>query len=265
MGFEVFQVDAFTDVPFQGNPAAVCLLPGPWTERGMQALAREMNVSETAFVYRQMDGFSLRWFTPVKEVKLCGHATLASAHVLYETGLLHRNKPITFHTLSGELQAISVAEWLHIDLPAEPPESAAFPKCLTEALGIGTPVFTGKNRLDYMVALHSATEVRSLQPDFSLLAKAIPSSGVIVTSLSDVPEYDYICRYFDPGEGIDEDPVTGSAHCCLGPYWKKITSRDTLVAQQASRRGGVLHVTPGDNRVILSGQAVTVWKGELTI
>ena len=265
MGFDIFQVDAFTAGPFKGNPAAVCLLSSPWTSRKMQDMAREMNSSETAFVCRQEDGFLLRWFTPVTEARLCGHATLASAHVLYETGLMDRSEPIRFHTLSGLLRAIRASDWLHIDLPSEAPCPCEFPDQLAESLGIARLVYAGRNRLDYLIAVDSAEQVRNLQPDFAWLAKVLPDSGVIVTSPSDQPEYDYVCRYFDPGEGIDEDPVTGSAHCCLGPYWKKILVKDTMAARQLSPRGGFLHVSPIGERVILSGQAVTIWRGEMFV
>ena len=262
MGFDIFQVDAFTAGPFAGNPAAVCLLSGPWTGRKMQDMAREMNLSETAFVYRQEDGFSLRWFTPVTEARLCGHATLASAHVLYETGLMDRSEPIRFHTLSGLLTAISASDWLHIDLPSEAPFPCELPEQLAESLGINRFVYAGQNRLDYLIAVDSAAQVRNLQPDFSRLAKVLPARGVIVTGPSDQPDCDYVCRYFDPGEGIAEDPVTGSAHCCLGPYWKQILRKDTMAARQLSARGGFLHVSPIGDRVVLSGQAVTIWRGE---
>ncbi|MBP2666112.1 MAG: phenazine biosynthesis protein PhzF family [Firmicutes bacterium] len=265
MGVDIFQVDAFTAVSFQGNPAAVCLLSSPWTSRKMQDMAREMNLSETAFVCRQEDGFSLRWFTPLTEVSLCGHATLASAHVLYETGRMDRKEPIHFHTLSGPLTAICTADWIHVDLPAEVPYPCKLPEQLAESLGIVRMVYAGRNRLDYLIAVDSAEQVRNLRPDFSRLAEAIPASGVIVTSLSDQTEYDYVCRYFDPGEGLDEDPVTGSAHCCLGPYWGKLLRKETLTAGQLSARGGLLHVSTVGDRVVLSGQAATILRGEMVV
>ncbi|MHC1762623.1 MAG: PhzF family phenazine biosynthesis protein [Negativicutes bacterium] len=224
-----------------------------------------MNSSETAFVSRQEDGFSLRWFTPVTEARLCGHATLASAHVLYETGLMDRKEPIRFHTLSGSLTAICAADWIHVDLPAEVPYPCVLPEQLAESLGIVRLVFAGRNHLDYLIAVDTAEQVRNLRPDFSRLAKAIPAGGVIVTGPSDQPEYDYVCRYFDPGEGIDEDPVTGSAHCCLGPYWKKILAKNTMAARQLSVRGGFLHVSTIGDRVVLSGQAITIWRGEMAV
>jgi PhzF family phenazine biosynthesis protein len=265
VGFDIFQIDAFTASPFQGNPAAVCLIPGPWSKGKMQEMAREMNLSETAFVYRQEDGFSLRWFTPLTEVSLCGHATLASAHVLYETGLMDRREPIRFHTLSGLLTALCTADWLHIDLPAEVPNPCELPEGLAESLGLSRLVYTGRNRLDYLIAVDSVEHVRSLSPNFPRLAKVLPTRGVIVTAPADQTEYDYVCRYFDPAAGIDEDPVTGSAHCCLGPYWKRILLKDTMKARQLSARGGFLHVSAIDDRVVLSGQAVTIWRGEMVL
>lgn len=263
MPVAVFQVDAFTDRLFAGNPAAVCLLPGPADERWMQNVAGEMNLSETAFLYRQQDEFVLRWFTPVTEVELCGHATLASAHVLYESGLLNRDEPALFSTISGRLAARYADGRIEISLPADPPEPAELPGGLAKALGIAQPLYVGRNRLDYLVVTEAEETVRRIRPDFVLLAKAAPAGGVIVTSRAVSAGYDYVCRYFDPAEGINEDPVTGSAHCCLGPYWQSVVGKNSFLACQVSSRGGILRVGVAGPRVLLSGQAVTVLRGEL--
>ena len=259
----IYQVDAFSAQPFKGNPAAVCLLEGPGEEQWMQQVAKEMNLSETAFIYRQGEEFSLRWFTPKVEVDLCGHATLASAHVLWEEGLLKEDLPALFHTMSGLLSARRREEGtIELNFPAEPEQEAPPPPGMLKALGVD-PLYTGRNRSNYLLEVGSEEIVRSLTPDFALLAE-VYSSGVIVTSLSSSPDYDFVSRFFDPGEGIDEDPVTGSAHCCLGPYWQERLSRDTFTACQASQRGGILHVSLGkDNRVLIAGPAVTILRGEL--
>jgi PhzF family phenazine biosynthesis protein len=261
MGLQIFQVDAFTDKPFRGNPAAVCLLPGPRDETWMQAVAREMNLSETAFLYRQEDGFSLRWFTPAVEVDLCGHATLATAHILWETGLLEPQAQARFHTHSGLLTAVRRGGEIEMEFPATPDEPVQAPPELGQALGV-TPKYVGKSVFDYLVEVDSAETVRKLEPD-QVLLKTLEMRGVIVTSLSDSPEYDFISRFFAPAVGIDEDPVTGSAHACLGPFWSKRLGRSEFVAYQASARGGVVRIRLLGQRVGLGGQAVTVLRGEL--
>ena len=261
MGLKVTQVDAFAGRPFQGNPAAVCILPAVRDDQWMQNVAREMNLSETAFLHKQADGFNLRWFTPTVEVALCGHATLASAHVLWEEGHLDGNQPARFHTKSGLLMAERKADWIELDFPATPEEPAPAPDGLSAALGAAFR-YVGKTRFDYLVELESEAAVRSLQPDHSTLRK-IPVRGVIVTSRSDSEEYDFVSRFFAPGSGIDEDPVTGSAHCCLGPYWQKRLGKNEFVAFQASARGGVVRVRVNGDRVILGGKAITVLRGEL--
>jgi len=255
------QVDAFTDRAFAGNPAAVCLLDGPRDERWMQNVAREMNLSETAFLIKGEDGFDLRWFTPEAEVNLCGHATLASAHVLWEEDILDKRGTARFHTRSGLLTALRKDGWIEMDFPAEPQKPAIAAPALSRALG-ATPVYLGKNRFDYLVELESEEALRNLHPDFSLL-KTIPARGVIVTSPSDSKNYDFVSRFFAPALGINEDPVTGSAHCCLGPYWQKRLKKDSFTAYQASARGGIVRVTVQGDRVLLGGQAVTLLRGEL--
>jgi PhzF family phenazine biosynthesis protein len=261
MGLTITQVDAFTDKPFAGNPAAVCVLPEPRDETWMRDVAREMNLSETAFLHRHDDGFNLRWFTPAVEVALCGHATLASAHVLWETGELKRDELARFFTQSGLLTAKREGDWIELDFPAKREEPAEVPDGLSRALGI-EPVYVGRNAFDYLVEVESENVLRSIQPDFTSL-RLLKVRGVIVTSLSDSPRYDFVSRFFAPGSGVDEDPVTGSAHCCLGPFWASRLDKQELTAYQASQRGGVVRVRVDGDRVHLGGQAVTVMRGEL--
>jgi len=261
MGVRIFQVDAFTKKPFAGNPAAVCILPEPRDEVWMQNVAREMNLSETAFLHEQEDGFGLRWFTPAVEVDLCGHATLASAHILWETSMLAPQDQVRFHTRSGLLTAEQKGEKIELNFPATPDEPASAPVGLVEALGV-VPKYIGKSRYDYLVEVESGEVVRNLSPDFGRL-RALPVRGIMVTSIAESKRYDFVSRFFAPGAGIDEDPVTGSAHCCLGPYWSKRLGKDEMVAYQASARGGVVWVRVVSDRVYLGGQAVTVLRGEL--
>jgi len=261
MGLQIFQVDAFTDKPFAGNPAAVCILTEPRDEAWMQNVAREMNLSETAFLHKQRDGFNLRWFTPAVEVDLCGHATLASAHVLWEADLLPPQEQARFHTRSGLLLATRSADGIELDFPATPDEPAKAPAWLVEALNV-IPRYVGKSEFDYLVEVDSEETVRSLRPDFALL-KALGVRGIMVTSLADAPEYDFVSRFFAPGAGIDEDPVTGSAHCCLGPFWSRRFGKNDFTAYQASERGGIVRVRVEGERVHLGGNAVTVLRGEL--
>lgn len=261
MGIAITQVDAFTDAPFAGNPAAVCLLDQLCPERWMQLVAREMNLPETSFLIRYSEGFDLRWFTPTTEVDLCGHATLASAHVLWEQGHLRPDQAASFHTRSGLLEATKNGAWIEMDFPSTPAQPIAAIEALESALG-AKPVFTGQSKFDYLVELNSEEEVRALQPDFAAL-KRLPVRGVIATSRSSRSEYDFVSRFFAPAVGIDEDPVTGSAHCCLAPYWKKRLDRDDLTGYQASARGGTVRTRCAADRVFLSGQAVTVLRAEL--
>jgi PhzF family phenazine biosynthesis protein len=261
VGVPIFQVDAFTDKPFAGNPAAVCLLAEPGDARWMQKVAQEMNLPETAFLHREGDAFSLRWFTPTTEVDLCGHATLASAHVLWEAGYLKPNEPARFTTRSGLLTATRKADWIEMDFPAEPAEEVLPPPALEKALGV-TAEYLGKNRFDYLVLVGAEEIVREMNPDFGLLGQ-IPARGFIVTSRAASSAYDFVSRFFAPRAGINEDPVTGSAHCCLGPFWSPRLGKHELVAYQASARGGLVGVRVGGARVHLGGQAVTVLRGEL--
>jgi PhzF family phenazine biosynthesis protein len=258
------QVDAFTDAPFAGNPAAVCLLTSTREEVWMQHVAREMNLAETAFLLRRAGpegAYELRWFTPTVEVDLCGHATLASAHVLWETGAIAADTTAQFHTRSGLLTAVRDGDWIELDFPLTPDEPIQAPAGLADALGV-RPRYVGKTRFDYLVELADEAEVRGVRPDFERL-RALPARGVVVTSRADDPHTDFVSRYFAPAFGIDEDPVTGSTHCALGPFWMTRLGKPTFLARQVSERGGVLKVTVDGNRVRLGGQAVTVLRGEL--
>lgn len=263
-------VDAFTNRKFAGNPAAVCFVEERLTDHHMADIAAEMNLSETAFV-RRMDGeWELRWFTPKAEVALCGHATLAAAHAMWETERLDAGKQAVFRTRSGRLTVALRGEWLDMDFPSEPAEAVTAPKELIEALGL-IPRYVGRNRMDYLVEVDSEQTVRTLEPDMSLLSR-LQTRGVIVTSAADrsrqsprTGEYDFVSRAFFPAIGIDEDPVTGSAHCALAPYWGKRLRKEELAGYQASPRGGFVGMKLKGERVLLSGQAVTVLRGELDI
>jgi len=261
MGFSIYQVDAFTDKAFAGNPAAVCIMKKPRDAGWMQSLAQEMNLSETAFLSKQEDGFSLRWFTPTVEVELCGHATLASAHILWETKMLAAHEQARFHTKSGLLTAEHRGDWIELNFPATPEQPTTTPAGLAEALGV-TPKYVGKSKFDYLLEVGTEETVRNLKPNFGLL-REMKVRGIMVTSRATSSGYDFVSRFFAPGSGIDEDPVTGSAHCCLGPYWSRQLGKDDLMGYQASKRGGTVHVRVNGDRVYLSGQAITIFRGEL--
>ncbi|MGK7910598.1 MAG: PhzF family phenazine biosynthesis protein [Synechococcus sp.] len=278
MAQSILQVDAFTDVPFRGNPAAVCVMEATAEDNWMRQVAAEMNLSETAFLVRLPsaergagDGidYSLRWFTPELEVDLCGHATLASAHVLWSEGCVATAETIRFHTKSGQLSATVVPEadgdWITLNFPSQPVAAIEAPSPLVQALGCDV-LGVYANEINYLVEVKSEAELRSLQPNMSLLVQ-LPLQGVIVTArgaaTTDNSDYDFFSRYFAPKAGIDEDPVTGSAHCSLVPFWKERLNKPEMLAYQASARGGVLKVADRGDRVSISGQAVTVMKGEL--
>lgn len=227
----------------------------------MQQVAAEMNLSETAFLYSDQKIYHLRWFTPVTEVHLCGHATLASAHVLWEEKHVDRGTPIEFETQSGRLRAVQKEDWIEIDLPADAGSPVAAPGDLLRALGVEA-VYAEKTRFDYLIEVETETVLREMKPDFTLLA-SVPTRGVIVTCKSTTPGYDFISRFFAPRHGIPEDPVTGSAHCALGPFWAERMGKNQLTAYQASPRGGVMVVVPMGDRVFLRGEAITVFKGTL--
>ena len=259
----IYQVDAFTDRAFSGNPAGVCILEEPADEKWMQDIAMEMLLPETAFLYRTEEGYNLRWFAPGAEVDLCGHATLASAHVLWEREYIGKDETARFFTKSGILTATLREEWIELDFPALMENEADAPEGLIEALGV-EPVYVGRNVFDYLVEVGSEDIVRSIKPDLSVLAKTT-SRGVIVTSASESGDYDFVSRMFAPAIGIPEDPVTGSAHCCLGPYWMKKLDRNIFYAHQASDREGFLKVQVKGDRVLLSGKAVTVLEGKILV
>jgi len=256
-----WQVDAFTDHLFGGNPAAICWLDHEADPQWMQCVAAEMNLSETAFVRQLPEGLELRWFTPTVEVDLCGHATLATAHALWWSNLVPQGEPLKFQTASGVLTCTQAGEFIELDFPATPAVPVDIPVELSAALG-ATPLSLGKSRFDYLALFESAAIVRSLRPDFRKLEQ-IPVRGVIVTAPSADPRYDFVDRFFAPAVGVDEDPVCGSAHCCLTPYWAERLGKTELTAHQVSARGGHLRLKLNGDRVILGGQAVTVWHGEL--
>jgi PhzF family phenazine biosynthesis protein len=257
-------VDAFTSEPFAGNPAAVCVLEDTRSDRWLQAVAAEMNLSETAFLWREGPGYRLRWFTPAVEVPLCGHATLASAHLLFESGAA-RGDELRFATKSGELRALRRDDGIELDFPAFAFEPTLLPAAVAVALGV-TPLETSRvarlNGDSFLVETASEREVRGARPDArALLAAGAPS--VILTTRSETPGFDFVSRYFAPGFGVDEDPVTGAAHCALAPYWAKKLGKAELTGFQASKRGGVVGVRALGDRVALRGQAVTVVSGRL--
>ena len=257
----LYQVDAFTDRPFGGNPAAICLLAEPAEAGWMQRVAAEMNLSETAFLVPAGEGYGLRWFTPAVEVELCGHATLAAAHILWQTGRLARSAPARFFTRSGELRARRRGDWIELDFPSEPVEPCSEPAGLAEALGVPLR-FVGRNRMDILTEVADEAALRSLDPDMAALAR-VETRGVIVTAPAQSEGFDFVSRFFAPAAGVPEDPVTGSAHCALAPYWGGKLNKTELVGFQASARGGVVRVTLAGERVLLGGQAVTVLRGTL--
>ena len=271
---QLYQVDAFTDTPFRGNPAAVCLLSRDVGDGWMQDLAMEMNLSETAYLRRQPHGsFRLRWFTPTHEVDLCGHATLASAHVLWSEGLLSRDETARFDTASGPLEATlgteSEADWITMDFPADPVSPLDDPPAaLLDGLSGTDVLFAGTSSRDLFVRLPSVDAVEQLEPDLATI-RTLDTRGVIVTARSGPDtEADFVSRFFAPQTGVPEDPVTGSAHCALAPYWAEETGQTSFVGRQASARGGIVRLAldgPTADRVSLSGQAVTVFHGRLRV
>ena len=262
MGRPIFIVDAFAERPFAGNPAAVCPLDEAPDEGWMQRVAAEMNLSETAFVWPEGNEFRLRWFTPTVEVALCGHATLATAHVLWEVARLARGTMARFQTRSGLLTAAQVEDGIQLDFPAKALQAITPPSGLLEALGIQSSPYVGQNDMDYLVEVESEQAVRSLAPDFMRL-RSFPVRGVIVTARSEDARFDFVSRFFAPAAGVNEDPVTGSAHCALAPYWAAKLKRPALTGYQASARGGVVRVRVANDRVLMSGSACTVVRGEL--
>ena len=263
MSAPLYVVDAFADRPFAGNPAAVVPLDDPPAENWMKRIALEMNLSETAFVWPEVDGFRLRWLTPAVEVDLCGHATLAASHVLWETGRVKRESPIRFHTRSGALSAAISGELIELDFPAKPATMTAPDPAVLAALGT-TAIEYGLYGTDALVVVETELQVVKMTPDFRKLA-AVGVRGVIVTAKSNTPDRDFVSRFFGPGVGIDEDPVTGSAHCCLGPYWGQQLGKKELIGYQASPRGGTVRVRLVGDRAMLGGRAFTIVRGEIVV
>jgi PhzF family phenazine biosynthesis protein len=263
MKLTIFTADAFTDKPFGGNPAAVCITEKPLSEELMKKIAMEMNLSETAYLVKKDDGFSLRWFTPSAEVDLCGHATLASSHILYETEVCAKNQPINFHTKSGILTSVYKNDSIEMDFPVIEQNEIDCPKELVTALGV-KPKYTGMTKWNYLAELENENAVRAVKPDFKIL-ESLPGWGTIITAKASMTGYDFVSRFFAPEKGVPEDPVTGSAHCALGPYWQKRLGKNEFKAYQASQRGGTLGVRIEGDRVYLSGKSVTVLKEEMDV
>ena len=265
MAIPIYQVDAFTEEPFKGNPAGVCLLRGPAEAAWMQSVAAEMNLAETAFPLPEGEGFRLRWFTPKVEVRLCGHATLATAHVLWEQGILAPDREARFHTLSGLLTARRDGRLIELDFPARPPlpRPPDWADAVVGALGL-KPVYIGMSAEDILFEAADEAAVRSVEPDFAML-RTLPARGVIVTGRSRDSRFDFVSRFFAPAVGVDEDPVTGSSHTVLVPYWAGRLGKTSFTAYQASARGGILHLRLDGDRVKIAGQAVTVIKGDIVV
>jgi len=269
MSLALYQVDAFTNASFAGNPAAVCVLPASRGAAWMQNVAAEMNLSETAFLRRQASGtYALRWFTPASEVDLCGHATLASAHVLWTEGFLASDEPAVFETNSGELQATRTGSRISLDFPTDTVQATEPPTGLSDALGISDPAFVGRSDRDLLVQVHDAATVRSLAPDLNAIA-SFDARGVVVTAPAPPnSEADLVSRFFAPAVDVPEDPVTGSTHCALGPYWAARLGSTTLTGRQVSARGGTVEMhldAPSADRITLGGQATTVVRGRLDV
>ena len=265
MSIPIYQVDAFAERPFTGNPACVCLMQAEMPDDWMQNLAAEMNLSETAFVWKRNDQFKIRWFTPAAEVDLCGHATLAASHVLWEAGWSSKDTDVVFDSKSGHLSASRKGKLIVLDFPANPPTEVEAPAGLLQSLGVENKViYIGSDDTDFIIEVDSEFTVRSLTPDFARL-KHTTARGIIVTSQSDSQQYDFVSRFFGPAVGIDEDPVTGSAHTTMAPYWSRKLGRTEMKAFQASERGGSICIKIRENRVLLGGMATTIFRGELLI
>jgi PhzF family phenazine biosynthesis protein len=264
-GVLVHLVDAFAEEAFTGNPAAVCLLDRPAGTAWMRSVAAETNLPMTAFLSPRDEprGYDLRWYTPVAEARLCGHATLASAHVLWSTRAVAPGAPISFSTRAGVLTAVPDGRLIALDLPARPVAAAPAPAGLRDALGVD-PLWTGRTDGDWIVEAERPEDVVGARPDSGLVA-SLPGEGVILTARGGADGADVTSRYFAPSDGLPEDPVTGSAHCALGPFWAERLGRSRLTCHQASRRGGVLRVEARGDRVRVAGRAVTVLEGRLLV
>ncbi|MDF3077536.1 MAG: isomerase, PhzC-PhzF family [Sphingobacteriaceae bacterium] len=261
MEIDFYQADAFASKPFEGNQAGICILEKELPEELMQQIAMENNIAETAFVYKSEDGFNLRWFTPTVEIMLCGHGTLGSAHILYELGILKEDETARFHTKSGLLTTVKNGDWIEMDFPALFSKPAELPEEAIDALGVKPINVYFSDR--YIVELELEVEVRNAKPDFSILKNY---ETIVLTSKGYVGSaYDFISRTFVPKHGINEDPVTGSSHCALLPYWSEKLGKSEMFAYQASSRGGEVKLRLNGDRVMLCGQAVTVLKGKLFV
>jgi len=259
MEIPIHQVDAFADRLFAGNPAAVCPLEDWLSDELMQSIAVENNLSETAFIVHEPEGWRIRWFTPGGEVDLCGHATLGTAWVMFRHGMIEGDE-VRFQSRSGELRVAREGERLTLDFPVLPMEGCEVPEEMKTGLGIRpVEVYRG---MDYMAVLESEEQVLSLNPEFHILRR-FGLRGVIVTAPG--IEVDFVCRYFAPAYGIDEDPVTGSAHCALAPYWAKRLGRPDLTARQLSRRGGSLFCRVQNGRVLISGRVIPYLTGTIRL
>lgn len=263
MNEPIFQVDAFTNKPFGGNPACVVLLGDKKSDNWMMSVAREMNLSETAFIIGGKSPYNLRWFTPAVEVELCGHATLATAHILYERDIVGKNELIEFTTRSGVLTTSYFDGWIEMDFPSFTADKSILRGAVVRALKC-EPVEIFNSGENIMAVFNDPENIYNLSPGFNLINQ-LDAQGVIATSLSDVADFDFISRYFAPRVGVDEDPVTGSAHCSLGPYWGGILNKNVLRAKQVSDRGGELLIRIESGRTFIRGQAVTVFSGKIHI
>jgi PhzF family phenazine biosynthesis protein len=265
MAVPIYVVDSFTSTLFTGNPAGVCLLEKAADARWMQKVAAEMKHAETAFLSPRAGDFDLRWFTPTTEVDLCGHATLAAAHILWETDRIPEDSPADFHTKSGVLSCTRHGYGIQMDFPSEPPrlENLDEEATILSALGLtGHAKLAGKNRMDVLIVAQDEGILRGTTPDMEAVC-SLGGRGVIVTAKSDSPDFDFVSRFFAPAAGVPEDPVTGSAHCCLGPYWAGILGKSDLAGFQCSERGGTVRVAVRGDRVLLQGTAITTLRGEL--
>lgn len=261
---KVYQIDTFTDVPFKGNAAAVCILEKDYNDSILKNIAMEMNLSETAFLRQVSDNeFNLRWFTPEVEVSLCGHGTLASAHLLWENKMVEENNVINFNTLSGILTAKKKKEWIELDMPKGNLRKSDGDKFLLDSLEI-VPKSIYEDEIVYLLEFNNEEEIIKLNPDFNLLQKA-RKEEIIVTSISNNENYDFVSRFFGPSIGVDEDSVTGSAHCYLAPYWGERLNKYEVLGFQASRRSGNVKCKLDGNRVLIQGKAITVLGGDLKI
>ena len=260
----IYQVDAFTTQPFKGNPAGVCIMDYEPTEIWMQNIAMEMNLSETAFVFPGKDCRIIRFYTPESEIHLCGHATLSASHIFYEKGIVKNSEEITFSSKAGELLIRKQGDWITMNFPAYKLEQIRINPDFEKVIGIHPLELYRTGHGWTLALLKNENEVKNIKPHFSLM-KDSEFGDLIVTAPSSDPEYDFCVRCFAPALGIDEDPVTGSAHCSLVPFWHDKTGRTDFVSHQVSKRSGILKVFLKSGRVEISGQAKTIFKAELLV